>query len=59
MTEALLIPYQTQILFQTAPPGTSVTSMPFAFNSSRIRSASAKFLAFLASPRAKIGRAHV
>ena len=40
------------IRFQTAPPGTSVISMPFSFSSSRMRSASAKFLAFLASPRA-------
>lgn len=41
-----------QIRFHTAPPGTSVTSMPRAFSSSRMRSASGKSLAFLASPRA-------
>ena len=38
-------------LFQLAPVLVSVISMPWAFNSSRMRSASAKFLAFLASYR--------
>ena len=42
--------------FQTAPPGTSVTSMPFAFSSSRIRSASAKFLALLGTAPPAPGR---
>ena len=42
-----------QIRFQTAPPRTSATSMPCAFRSSRILSASAKFLAFFASYRFK------
>ena len=40
--------------FHLAPPGTSVTSIPAAFSSSRIRSASAKFFAFFASARARI-----
>ena len=40
-----------QTRFQTAPPLVSVISIPCAFNSSRIRSASAKFFAFLASYR--------
>lgn len=38
-----------QTRFQEAPSLVSVISMPCAFSSSRIRSASAKFLAFLAS----------
>ena len=40
-----------QMCFHFAPFGTSVTSMPRAFSSSRMRSASAKFFAFLASAR--------
>ena len=40
-----------QMRFHFAPFGTSVTSMPRAFSSSRMRSASAKFFAFLASAR--------
>ena len=45
--------YGSQSFFQTAPPGTSVISIPCAFSSSRMRSASAKFLAFFAWPRAR------
>lgn len=37
--------------FHFAPPGISVTSTPCALSSSRMRSASAKFFAFLASAR--------
>jgi len=38
-----------QTRFQEAPSFISTISMPCAFSSSRMRSASAKFLAFLAS----------
>ena len=40
--------------FHFAPPGMSVTSTPCALSSSRMRSASAKFFAFLASARWRI-----
>ena len=41
--------FASHTLFQEAPPLTSVISTPWAFSSSRMRSASAKFFAFLAS----------
>ena len=44
---------EDQLRFQTAPSLLSTISMPWAFSSSRMRSASAKFLAFLASYRAR------
>lgn len=44
-------PFLIYTRFHTAPPGTSVISMPWAFSSSRMRSASAKFFDFLASAR--------
>ena len=40
--------------FHFAPPGISVTSTPCVLSSSRMRSASAKFFAFLASARWRI-----
>ena len=45
-------PYPSNyIRFQLAPSLVSVTSIPWAFSSSRMRSASAKFFAFFASAR--------
>ena len=44
--------FNIQTLFQLAPPLVSMISMPWAFSSSRMRSASAKFFAFFASYRA-------